>query len=517
MQVAAAPLPLDNSAALVSDLKAAALLIVHDPSEQTYIPQNVIRSMFGLTPTEAQLLLAVSNGQSLKEYCDEHDVTHNTARTHLRSVFAKTSTSKQSDLVRLMSGTHALCSHVRAANTGAPSVDDDAIRDLIGAIYEAASETKQWGPVVRQIKVATNSHFAKLWFGDPNYNALEFATRPSDFLAFEHPELSLSDLGDLVRSFPDPSSFTEPYAKAVSRNCAPLGQVMNGHELVPIDDFRRSEWFHLMGKPFGMVHTIGAIIEPQAGKVGGLTFYRADEKPNYGRGEQRLLDALVPHIRRSLNLLRQLRLADAKSQILQSSIDTLRSAIVLIGGTGKVVFFNAAAGRLLKRCPDLAVRRDRLQATSHTDSVALEQLTKRAMGADGRRPIGGAVTIQRAGNGLPLQVVAAPISADNRTVLASSGHAVALLVIHDPNGDTSIPQEIVATLFGLTPMEGTLLVALSEGQTLRQYSDDHCVTYNTARTHLRNVFAKTNTSKQSDLVRLMSGVTHSVAVGTRSD
>jgi hypothetical protein len=203
-------------------------------------------------------------------------------------------------------------------------VDDEGIRDLIGAICEAASEPEQWGPIVRQIKVATNSHFAKLWFGDPNYNALEFATRPSDFLAFEHPELSLSDLGDLVRSFPDPSSFTEPYAKAVRRNCAPLGQVMNGHKLVPIDEFRRSEWFHFLGKPFGMVHTIGAIIEPLTGQVGGFTFYRKDDEPNYGRGEQRLLDMLVPHVRRSLNLYGQMRMQNAKTLVLQSSIDTLR-------------------------------------------------------------------------------------------------------------------------------------------------------------------------------------------------
>ena len=67
-------------------------------------------------------------------------------------------------------------------------------------------------------------------------------------------------------------------------------------------------------------------------------------------------------------------------------------------------------------------------------------------------------------------------------------------------------------LFGLTPMEGNLLLALGEGQTLKQYSEDHHVTYNTARTHLRSVFAKTGTSKQSDLVRLVSGLTHSLVL-----
>ena len=151
----------------------------------------------------------------------------------------------------------------------------------------------------------------------------------------------------------------------------PLEQVMNGHELVPIDEFRRSEWFHLLGKPFGMVHTIGAIMERQKDRVNALTVYRADNAQNYGRDEQRLLSAFIPHLRRSLNLYGQLRLANAKTQVLQSSIDTLRSAIVLISETGNVVFLNAAANRLFRRCPDLAVRRGRLHAKSHADTVRL--------------------------------------------------------------------------------------------------------------------------------------------------
>jgi DNA-binding CsgD family transcriptional regulator len=55
-------------------------------------------------------------------------------------------------------------------------------------------------------------------------------------------------------------------------------------------------------------------------------------------------------------------------------------------------------------------------------------------------------------------------------------------------------------------------LALSQGQTLTQYANESQVTQNTARTHLKNIFAKTNTSKQSDLVRLMNGITRSVAL-----
>ena len=391
-------------------------------------------------------------------------------------------------------------------------MDDEGIYDVIGAIYEAASAPELRGPVIRRMKLATSSNFGKLWFGSPNYNALEFATSCDDFLAFEHSEISLSDLGDLVRACPDPSSFTEPYAVSVRLKRVPLCQVMNGHELVPIDEFRKSEWFHLLGKPFGMVHTIGAIMEPQNDRIGGLTFYRADHEPNYGRDEQRLLSIFLPHVRRSLNLYGRLQVQNGKTQVLQSSIDTLSSAIILVNDTGKVIFLNAAANRLIKRRPELAVRRGKLHAKSHADTVQLEHLTRRATGSDGQRPIGGAVAVQRADGGPPLQIIAAPVSPDNRTMLTSSVGAVALVVIHDPNEQAHIPQEMIRTMFGLTPAEAELLLALSHGQTPKQYSDEHHVTVNTARTHLKSLFAKTRTAKQSDLVRLMSGLTQSVAL-----
>ena len=44
-------------------------------------------------------------------------------------------------------------------------MDDEEVRDLIGAIYEAASAPEQWGAIVRKIKMATRSHFGMLWFG----------------------------------------------------------------------------------------------------------------------------------------------------------------------------------------------------------------------------------------------------------------------------------------------------------------------------------------------------------------
>jgi DNA-binding CsgD family transcriptional regulator len=122
------------------------------------------------------------------------------------------------------------------------------------------------------------------------------------------------------------------------------------------------------------------------------------------------------------------------------------------------------------------------------------------------------MTIQRGFGCQALQVVAKPVPLDNRAKLATGFGFIAMLVIHDPSEETYLRRDILSAMFSLTSSEARLLSALSRGQTLKQYGADSHVTQNTARTHLKSVFAKTKTSRQSDLIRLISGLTHSVSL-----
>ena len=57
---------------------------------------------FTLTPAEARLCLSFADGLTLKNYCEQWKVATSTARSQLHSVFEKTSTHRQSDLLRLI-------------------------------------------------------------------------------------------------------------------------------------------------------------------------------------------------------------------------------------------------------------------------------------------------------------------------------------------------------------------------------------------------------------------------------
>jgi len=55
---------------------------------------------YGLTWAEAKLLSALIAGETLGDYCKRAGIRPNTGKSHLRQVFAKTQTNRQTDAVR---------------------------------------------------------------------------------------------------------------------------------------------------------------------------------------------------------------------------------------------------------------------------------------------------------------------------------------------------------------------------------------------------------------------------------
>jgi DNA-binding CsgD family transcriptional regulator len=62
-------------------------------------PIELLRCHFGLTPAEARLALHLASGETLRCAEAKLSMTYETARTHLKSIFQKTGTCRQAELV----------------------------------------------------------------------------------------------------------------------------------------------------------------------------------------------------------------------------------------------------------------------------------------------------------------------------------------------------------------------------------------------------------------------------------
>jgi DNA-binding CsgD family transcriptional regulator len=77
-------------------------LVLHDPNVTPKLDTNRAQELFGLTPAEAKLAAKILEGNSLSECAELLDISPHTARAQLRSVFMKTNTSRQSELLSLI-------------------------------------------------------------------------------------------------------------------------------------------------------------------------------------------------------------------------------------------------------------------------------------------------------------------------------------------------------------------------------------------------------------------------------
>ncbi len=75
------------------------LLALNEPPEPS---ASVLQKMFDLTAAEARLAIQMTSGRPLAEVAGVNGITTATARSQLSSIFAKTNTSRQPELVALL-------------------------------------------------------------------------------------------------------------------------------------------------------------------------------------------------------------------------------------------------------------------------------------------------------------------------------------------------------------------------------------------------------------------------------
>ncbi|MGV0743456.1 helix-turn-helix transcriptional regulator [Mycolicibacterium sp. XJ870] len=91
------PLPLAEGL-----LAAKALVMIIDPEQDHEPPKVLIRRLFGLTNSEADVALRVMRGDGLKPISLDLALSRATVNTHLQHIFDKTDTHRQAELVRLL-------------------------------------------------------------------------------------------------------------------------------------------------------------------------------------------------------------------------------------------------------------------------------------------------------------------------------------------------------------------------------------------------------------------------------
>ncbi len=314
--------------------------------------------------------------------------------------------------------------------------------------------------------------------------------------------------GELVCESPESPALRAAYARYASRNPWFLssqdyadGRVMSGEELISNRELIRMDFYRDVVRPFGLFRRLCAVAARRNDMVAYVATHRAEHQSAFRERHKSLLKSLLPHLSLALEQRWRFAEADQIAKALMRIIDQNGRATVLATRDGRIVFRNKAASESGDRLFGLRLNGDVLNAATPAEQKALYEAVEQVAGLESSdaQTAARVVTLSSPHAGQPPQVVVRPagrvflsdaaLFRDLVTVTASSPW-----VDHDP---CACP---FARQFELTPAQSKVSALVFAGNTLPVIARTLRVSENTVRSHLKQIFQKTNTYGQMELV-----------------
>jgi DNA-binding CsgD family transcriptional regulator len=219
-----------------------------------------------------------------------------------------------------------------------------------------------------------------------------------------------------------------------------------------------------------------------------------------------LLGRVAPHFAKTLALQERLARLQRTNMRLLETLEQWPFGVIVLDASGRPTRVTAKAEQSMREGGGLRVAHGRVRASDADTDRALRQLIDGILGhGDPASFQMSCVSVRSSVRPHPLVVHGIPLGAcggDGFSWL-SVGDLAALLIIVDPNRDSRPTSDALRSTFGLTKAEASVALHVMDGHGLGAVASKLGVAPSTVRSHLLNVFDKTSTSRQAELVRLL--------------
>ncbi|MCI0736541.1 MAG: helix-turn-helix transcriptional regulator, partial [Beijerinckiaceae bacterium] len=280
------------------------------------------------------------------------------------------------------------------------------------------------------------------------------------------------------------------------------GELGTATHITQTDSFKASAFFNEFVRPQGCCDVIGVGLVRSPHAAGFLALQRSPDAIWVEPAEWRLLQALAPHLKRAASIHQLVARTRATADTLESAFEAAGFAIFLLSADSRVIFANAKAEGLVRRCAGLWYEQGRLAFASPALSARLHAIAREAA-RQGRKDVesGDTLEINRGHDHSPLLAHVFPVARTRAASLFDHDRPVVAVFVVDPDERFGAVLSRFAKQFGLTEAEKGLVAELLRGHGLLAAATRLNITEGTARTHAKRVFAKTGTRRQAELIR----------------
>ncbi len=210
-----------------------------------------------------------------------------------------------------------------------------------------------------------------------------------------------------------------------------------------------------------------------------------------------LLRFLAPHVARALQIRHQIDAAASNAKdLLQVLINCLSPAVIIVDKQSKILSMNSRAEKLVAS-HELAIKHGRFELLLSSETTRLQELVAGTVSLKKHRMVSGFLDITLR-KGKRQRILVVPLVSDDTDSYFPSDAAV-LFICGTESLKLTCHQ--VSSFYGMTNSEANLVIKLVDGMSVKDSARALGITYSTARTYLKQVYAKLGIKRQSELMQ----------------
>ena len=375
--------------------------------------------------------------------------------------------------------------------TGLRTECSPAEKSLVREIHAAGVGASDWPGVLERLRRFLGARVVTLGFH-------EFATG-TDSAAHESPGDA-----DFCRSM---AAYAARNPWFLSSDDYAPGRVMTGDELISHNDLRRTDFYRGFLQPRGLLHRLCGVVAKHGCGAHLLSAYRAEDQGAFEARDKAELEVLLDHVTLSLRSQWRWQEADDLARAVLTQSDHDANPLILVTSDAEPIYRNPAAEHLLDLGAGLRIDGMCLVASSGADQRLLRETIARV--AQGDPAVAAAspavVTLARVPPAPPMVVV---VRAAGRVFTSRAGvhRGLAMLSVRGGHSGHDPASCVFARQYELTTAQARVSALVLAGQPLTRIAQSLNVSENTVRSHLKQIFQKTETHGQMELVHLHARV-----------
>ena len=362
---------------------------------------------------------------------------------------------------------------------------------LVELIYDGAIDPSAWGPFVQRLSELCGGAAVAFSVQLPSGPRLAYHTVGTVESLTEIADKYLAEGGMPWGSFLD-DQFKGRFALA-SENFADA-------------DVPNTSFYQEVMKPQGLAPSapiVHVISNAPHRPISGIGIWRKEGGRPFTDDDLALCNRLVPHLGRAFEI--HSRFGDVRHQrgALADVIDRLPLGVILVDAASQPVVVNRVAEQIAGEHDGFTLGPGGPRAADSREGRLLRGHLGEAisMGITSGQGGNAVMSVSRPSGRRAYTVVVAPL------LRPIDGHstrdAVAVVFVGDPEATGISTIKFLQTLYSLTHAEAELVVLLASGRSLEEAAAERGVAINTIRSQLKQVFAKTETNRQGQLLRLV--------------